>query len=119
MKADADLDSINPAMILKDEQKIFVPEKIKKDGKNRQIKTKTAKINSDQNKSFSTSRININIASQEELETLKSIGPKRARAIIGHRKENGLFKNIEEIKEIKGIGEKIFENIKDKIWVGK
>jgi len=64
-------------------------------------------------------KININSASAEELDTLPGIGPARAADIIAYREGNGGFKNIEEIKNIKGIGDKSFEDLKDLITVGK
>lgn len=63
-------------------------------------------------------KVNINTASAEELDTLPNIGPARAADIIDYREENGGFKNIEEIKNIKGIGDKSFEDLKDLITVG-
>lgn len=65
-----------------------------------------------------TDKININTASAEELDKLPNIGPARAADIISYREQNGGFKSIEEIKEIKGIGDKSFEKIKDLITVG-
>lgn len=61
--------------------------------------------------------ININNATQTELETLPGIGPSLALRIIEYRKENGAFKNIEDIKNVSGIGESRFEDIKDYIVV--
>ncbi len=61
--------------------------------------------------------ININTADLELLITLNGIGEKKAQAIIDYREKNGLFSNIEEIMQVKGIGEKIFESIKDDIKV--
>lgn len=61
--------------------------------------------------------ININTADLELLITLNGIGEKKAQAIIDYREQNGLFSNIEEIMQVKGIGEKIFESIKDNIKV--
>ena len=63
-------------------------------------------------------KVNINTAGLSELETLPRIGPKVAQRIIDFRTENGEFKRIEEIMKVKGIGEKIFEGIKDLITVG-
>lgn len=63
--------------------------------------------------------ININAASAEELDTLPNIGPARAADIISYREENGGFKTIEEIKNIKGIGDKSFEDLADLITVGQ
>ena len=63
-------------------------------------------------------QININTASAVEFQTLKGIGETIAQRIIDYREANGLFKSTEEIKNTKGVGNKIFENIKDKITVG-
>lgn len=62
--------------------------------------------------------ININTASIDLLTTLPSIGLSIAQNIIDYREEFGDFKNIQEIKNVKRIGEKIFEKIKDYITVG-
>ena len=62
-------------------------------------------------------KININKASVEELASLKKIGPKIAERIVQYREENGDFKKIEDITNVKGIGEKTFEMIKDLISV--
>ena len=61
--------------------------------------------------------ININTASKEELVSLNGIGDAKAQAIIDYRKTTGLFATIEEIKNVKGIGEAIFAKIKDYITV--
>lgn len=62
-------------------------------------------------------KININVASAEELEILPGIGPLEAQAIIDHRMENGTFHNIEELLYVPGIGSALFEEIKDRITV--
>lgn len=61
------------------------------------------------------SKININIASIEELQKLPGIGPAKAQAIVDYRRSNGGFKTIEEIKNVKGIGEKTYEQLKELI----
>ncbi|MFC1734795.1 helix-hairpin-helix domain-containing protein [Candidatus Hydrogenedentota bacterium] len=61
--------------------------------------------------------ININTASQAELETLKGIGPTYAKAIIEYR-ESRPFGSIEEIQDVKGIGPKKFAAIRDRLFVG-
>ena len=63
-------------------------------------------------------KININTASAVEFQALKGIGETIAQRIIDYRETNGLFKATDEIKNTKGVGNKIFENIKDKITVG-
>ncbi|WP_297575386.1 helix-hairpin-helix domain-containing protein [uncultured Campylobacter sp.] len=60
--------------------------------------------------------VNINTASKEELMSLKGIGETTANNIIEYRKENK-FKKIEDLKNVKGIGDKKFEAIKDDIKV--
>ncbi|HOK87566.1 MAG TPA: ComEA family DNA-binding protein [Fervidobacterium sp.] len=62
-------------------------------------------------------QININTADFEELQKLPNIGPVKAQAIIDYRNQNGGFKSIDEIKNVKGIGEKTFEKMKDLICV--
>ena len=62
-------------------------------------------------------KININTATQADLETIDGVGPALAERIIEYRKQNGKFKNIEELKSVKGIGDKKFESIKEKITV--
>ena len=62
-----------------------------------------------------TGKVNINTASQEELDVLPGIGPTRAKAIIDYRAEHGNFKSIDEIKNVKGIKEGEFSKIQDKI----
>ncbi len=61
-------------------------------------------------------KISLNVATQEELETLPGIGESKAKIIIEYR-EKKPFETIDELKEIKGIGEKIFEKIKDNITI--
>lgn len=63
-------------------------------------------------------KVNINTAASAELEGLPRIGPKVAQRIIEFRNQNGNFKKIEDLMKVKGIGEKIFAQIKDLITVG-
>ena len=65
----------------------------------------------------STNLVNINTATQADLETLTGIGPSIALKIINYREENKKFKTIEEIKNVPGIGESKFEAIKNEICV--
>ena len=71
-----------------------------------------------QDEKTQSDKININTAPAEELDKLPNIGPARAADIIAYREENGSFETIEEIKNIKGIGDKSFEDLKDLITVG-
>ena len=61
--------------------------------------------------------VNINTATQTELETLPGIGPSLALKIINHRKENGKFSSIEQIKDVSGIGDSKYENLKNYITI--
>ena len=61
--------------------------------------------------------VNINTANESALDSLPGIGPTYAQRIIEYRVANGGFKTIEEIKNVKGIGDKTFEKFKDKITV--
>lgn len=62
-------------------------------------------------------RVNINTADIEQLATLKGIGPVLAQRIIDYREQNGAFKSIDEIKNVRGIGDKKFAAVKDKITI--
>ena len=59
--------------------------------------------------------VSINNATKEELMTLSGIGEAKALAIISYREENGPFSRIEDLMNITGIGEKMFDKIKDYI----
>lgn len=74
-----------------------------------------SKFNSGTNNNYSI--VNINTATQTELESLPGIGPSLALKIINYRKENGKFSSIEEIKNVSGIGDSKFESLKRYIKV--
>ncbi|MEW6518569.1 MAG: ComEA family DNA-binding protein [Thermodesulfobacteriota bacterium] len=59
--------------------------------------------------------VNINTADLQTLESLPGIGASKAQAIIDYRTEHGNFKSIDELKNVKGIGDKVLEKIKDQI----
>src|SRR5436309_1996494 len=64
-------------------------------------------------------KININSAGVDELVTLPGIGKAYAERIIEYREKNGPFKKVEDIINVRGIGEKTFERIKDRLTIGK
>lgn len=72
-------------------------------------------IEDDSSSEEESSIISINTATKEELMTLTGIGEKKADDIIKYREENGEFTSIEDIKNVKGIGDSLFEKIKDYI----
>lgn len=65
--------------------------------------------------SSNTGLISINTATEEELSSLSGIGPSKAKQIIEYRNSSGPFKTIEDIKQVPGIGESIYDQIKDYI----
>lgn len=65
----------------------------------------------------SKATVNLNLATLDQLETLPGIGRKTAERIIEHRTKNGNFKKIEELMNVKGIGEKSFLKLKPMIVV--
>ncbi|MBE2280926.1 MAG: helix-hairpin-helix domain-containing protein, partial [Ignavibacteriaceae bacterium] len=75
--------------------------------------------NDEENKSTEQTKlyINVNSASLSELEKLPGIGPKIAEAIINFRNLHGNFKNVEDLKKVKGIGEVKFNKIKEYIYI--
>jgi comEA protein len=64
-----------------------------------------------------TEKININSATSEQLQSLPGIGPATAKSILEYRSKVGKFNKIEEIINVKGIGEKKFQKIKDRLAV--
>jgi competence protein ComEA len=110
--SDADLDYINLALELHDQQQVHVP---------RQGETNpppSASGGSSGNGETTGAPININTATAAELETLPRVGPTMAQRIVEYRESNGLFKTIEEIQDVQGIGPATFEGFKDMITVG-
>ena len=63
------------------------------------------------------SRININTATSQELQTLRGIGPAMAQRIIEYRQTSGGFSTVDDLTNVKGIGEKTLEKIRDSITV--
>ncbi len=61
--------------------------------------------------------VNLNTATQEELVSLPGVGPAKAKAIIDYRIAHP-FKSVEEVKNVRGIGDHLYESLKDKVSVG-
>ena len=114
---EADLSNVNLAYSLSDGQKVKIPNINEKDEEIIVVEEKAGdNIIIEENKS-KEEKININKAAQTEIETLPGIGPSTALKIINYRNEHGKFKNIEDIKNVSGIGDSKFENIKEYICV--
>ena len=134
VKENADMTDINLAYPLEDGMKIHIPTKEETEAnKNNENMIDESYVtsssggvsskedtNSTQGSSKSTTsneKVNINTATQEELDTLPGIGPSIASKIIDSREQNGKFNSIEEIKEVSGIGDAKYEKIKDSITI--
>ncbi len=103
----ADDQAVNQARILTDGEMIYFPTR-------EEISTGTYQA---QQSRVDNGLININQASRDELMNLPGIGESRADAIINYRTSNGPFESPEEIMEIEGIKEAMFEKIKDSITI--
>lgn len=62
-------------------------------------------------------KVSINTASKEELQNLEGIGESKAKAIVEYRNQNGKYRQIEDLLKVNGIGESLFEKIKDNITI--
>ena len=126
---DADVSQINLAYQIEDGQKIYIPSisDEKSDGSEKILQKEYVTDepgddviieNEEANiKSRESEKININTAEQDELEEIPGVGESTALKIIEYRKTNGKFKTIEDIKNVNGIGDSKFENMKEKICV--
>jgi len=114
---EAETTFINHAQKLEDEMVIYIPKKGEKLPSDTPGPLQTFPSITTKTKSNEQSKVNINTAGESELMTLPGIGPSKAQAIIQYRDEHGAFKQIEDIKNISGIGEKTFEKLKDSITV--
>ncbi|NPV85149.1 MAG: hypothetical protein HPY45_03955 [Anaerolineae bacterium] len=108
--SDADRNSVNLAARLSDGSMIFIQN-------TNQPATRQPQQAKTSAQALQNSQININTASQYELESLPGIGASKALAIIRYRQDHGGFKSIEEIKNVPGIGQSMFDLIKDRITV--
>ena len=111
--SEADLDRINLARPVHDEEQIYVPHK----GEESPPVSPPSGPSLPSPSSQRDGKVNINTATAEQLSTLPGIGPTRAQCIIDYRTTNGPFRSIEDIKKVTGIGDATFEKLKDKITV--
>ena len=110
----ADLNKVNLAMKLEDESHYIIP----KIGENVEVHTDYTSVDSNEIiQDEKSNLVNINKATIQELDILPGIGEAIANKIINYREENGQFKSIDEIKNVNGIGDKKYEEIKSLISV--
>jgi competence protein ComEA len=106
LTSEADELAINLAAPLEDGMVIYIPKK-----------GEVTDYSQTSHQEQDDGKVNINVASSEELQTLTGIGPSKAEAIIAYRDENGSFKELEGLLEVSGIGQKSFEKLKDEITI--
>ncbi len=108
---DADIDGINRAETVQDGQKIMIGRHGENPDENRDSYSANNVTDSGEGK------VNINTADAAALQTIPGIGPSKADRIIEYRESEGKFNEIDDIKNISGIGNKTFESIKEYITV--
>ena len=114
----ADITDVNLAYTVEDGVKIRIPSNNDEtDAKENYISEDAGEkiIISDEETSSKASVVNINNATQEQLEELPGIGPSIASRIVEYRTKNGKFKTVEDIKNVTGIGDSKYEKIKELI----
>lgn len=120
---DAYMKDVNLATILEDGMKIYIPTKEEVEKQRENTNDSVSKdtnldiYNNSSNTRKKNNKVNINTATKEELDTLPGIGESTANKIISYREEKGNFKSIEEIKEVSGIGDSKYEQIKNLIEI--
>lgn len=110
---DADLERINLARQLQDQQQIYIPRK----GEEPPVPTISDGVPVGTS-SADQPLVNINTATVEELQQLPRVGPALAQRIVAYREMYGPFKSIEDVMQVPGIGEALFAAIRDSITVG-
>lgn len=102
---DADIRELNRAEEVSDGQKVII------------YSLNESQEVQHQGQSTEAGKVNINKADALELQTVPGIGPATAQKIIEYRQNNGRFNSLEDLKNVKGIGEKTFESMKEYITV--
>lgn len=109
---EADTTKVNYAQKVKDQMIIYVPKKGEAVAQSLETLQESAPAQQNQEE-----KINLNTATEAELQTISGIGAKKAQEIIRFRDEQGPFKTVEELKNVPGIGEKTVERLKDMLTV--
>lgn len=118
----ADTSKINLAKVVEDEMTIIIysTEEVLEKFREENCVCEKCDITNDACISSTTTDnqlININTADEKELQNINGVGEAKAKSIIEYREENGLFTTIEDIKDVPGIGDSLFEKIKAYITV--
>lgn len=114
---DADQKKINLAQQVSDQQVIFIPKIGEEVPAEYAVPVAAGSTAAATDDGQATSLVNLNTATTEELQQLTGIGEKKAELIIQYREEQGGFKQIDDLKQVSGIGDKTFESLKDSITV--
>ena len=116
---DADISKVNLAYILEDGTKIKIPSSLDVGDLQDDVLSNGSgeEIIEEDEKTTQSSSLNINKATEQDLQKLPGIGPSLAYRIISYRNENGKFSTVEDIKNVNGIGDSKYENIRDFICV--
>lgn len=109
---EADTAQVNYAQKVKDQMIIYVPKKGESVAQSLETLQESAPAQQNQEE-----KINLNTATEAELQTISGIGAKKAQEIIRFRDEQGPFKTVEKLKNVPGIGEKTVERLKDMLTV--
>ncbi|HAP4787575.1 helix-hairpin-helix domain-containing protein [Enterococcus faecalis] len=109
---EADTAQVNYAQKVKDQMIIYVPKKGESVAQSLETLQESTPAQQNQEE-----KINLNTATEAELQTISGIGAKKAQEIIRFRDEQGPFKTVEELKNVPGIGEKTVERLKDMLTV--
>lgn len=110
--------TLNQAEVIEDGSKIYVPTKEEvKAGMDNGDTLMQNEENAEKAGSTSDGKIDINTAAKNELMTLSGIGEAKADAIVRYREEHGAFQKIEDLMEVEGIKEGVFQKVKDQIKI--
>lgn len=118
VKPEADLSKLNLTLPLQDGAHIIVPGRAPgAPTGNTLTGSSLTPVAQNPSDAPASAKINLNTATLEELDRLPGIGPVLAQRILDYRSEHGSFETIEQVKEVKGIGDALFDQIKETITV--
>ena len=113
---EADQTSLNLARTLTDGEQLFVPSKT---GESSSVASNASiSFGSNSNTSGTAPKINVNRASEDDLQSIPGVGPSLAAKIIKDRENNGPFASVDDLTRVSGIGEKKLDSMRDSITIG-